>query len=267
MFRLLSNDEKVKISPGLRNEGRFRILSDDKEVWVLKHNGNLDNEKRDLLGFLLGKDFCNIAKVRLLNERELEGIKQFASTRESFNINNTFLVRLAHSYNPEEFPCKILEEAVASELVYSVWIRRRDAHIDNRVYSKGIPIFFDFHVAFLGESDLFDINIFLSQTQDYGRAGLWRVKIWSSFLEQFIGTIHPNTIGSFHFINNMDSFYQYIDKSKTKLKEKVTNQIESCVQSVKFDSTREIEIINFLKKNLLTLDNDIDKMIEIIRQD
>lgn len=265
MFRLLSNDERVKIASVLQNEGRFGMLTDGERMWVLKHNGNPDSEKRDLLGFLLGKDFGNIAEVKLLTEQELENIKQFVTRPDALSVNNTFLVRLAHSYSAEELPCKTIEEAVATELVYSVWIRRRDAHIDNRVYVKGIPIFFDFHVAFLGETEIADINVFFSQTQDYGRAGLWRVEVWHSFLGQFTGAIHPNAIGAFHFVNNMVYFYQQVEKSKTVLKEKVANQIESCIRQVRFESTKEMEIINFLKKNTETLDDDVDKMLEIIK--
>ena len=177
------------------------------------------------------------------------------------------MVRLAHSYSIEELPNKTLEEAVATELVYSVWVRRRDAHTENRVYVKGIPIFFDFHVAFLGEPNLSDINVFFSQTEDYGRAGLWRVKTWGDFLKQFTGSIHPNAIGPFHFVNDTESFYQHVKLTKTKLKEKVSSKIDDYVQRVKFDSVREAEIIKFLKKNLETLDQDVNKMVETIRQD
>lgn len=237
-----------------------------QKSWVIKHSGNEDFAKRDLLGFLLGKDFCNISEVKTLSEQELENTKQFSFPSEYFNSSNTILVRLAHSYVIEELPCKTLEEAVASELVYSVWIRRRDAHTENRVYVKGIPMFFDFHVAFLGEPNLSDIDVFFSQTQDYGRAGLWRVKTWNDFLNQFTGSIHPNAIGSFHFINDTDSFYRCVDSNKVKLKEKVSSKIDDCVQQVKFDTAREAEIKAFLKRNLETLDSDINKMIGIIQQ-
>lgn len=267
MFQLLSQEQRSTIASSLFNEWRFRMVTDDNKVWVIKHSGNEDFAKRDFLGFLLGKDFCNISEVKTLNEQELENIKQFSSNNEYFNTNNTILVRLAHSYSIEELPCKTLEEAVASELVYSVWIRRRDAHIDNRVYFNGIPLFFDFHVAFLGEQNLSDINTFFSQKDDYGRAGLWRVKIWGDFLEHFTGAIHPNALGSFHFINDWDSFYGQIQKVKTTLKERAKNQIEGSVRAAKFSNDREVEIINFLKKNLETLDNDIAKMLEIIKQD
>ncbi len=267
MYRLLSSEEKARIAKGLLNEGRYRIITDGEKIWVLKHNNYQDCEKRDLLGFLLGKDFFNIAEVMLLNAQQLEEIKQFAYSNESFTVNNTFLVRLAHSYLPQELPCKTLEEAVATELVYSILIRRRDAHIDNRAYVKGIPIFFDFHIAFLGELDLADINVFFSQTQDHGRAGLWRVKVWKDFLAQFTGAINPIEIGAYHFVNDLNAFYQYVEESKTILKDRIANQIEGLVRQVNFANTTETQVVDFLKRNLDTLDSDISKMLEIVGKD
>jgi len=267
MYRLLSSEEKARISKGLLNEGRYRIITDEENFWVLKHNSYQDCEKRDLLGFLLGKDFFNIAEVILLNDQQLEEIKQFVYPGELFTVNNTFLVRLAHSYSPRALLCKTLEEAVATELVYSLWIRRRDAHIDNRTYIKGIPIFFDFHIAFLGESDLADINVFFSQTQDHGRAGLWRVKVWKDFLAKFTGAINPIEIGAYHFVNDLNSFYQHVEKSKTILKEKIVNQVEACVRQVNFANTTETQVIEFLKRNIDTLDADIKQMFEVVGKD
>lgn len=266
MYRLLTNEEKIKISPELNNSP-FKVITDEEKIWVLKHNNNTDGEKHDLLGFLLGKDFCNVTEVKLLNEQELENIKQLTTPQESFNVNNTFLVRLAHSYVLEELPCKLLEEAVATELVYSTWIRRRDAHVDNRVYVKGIPIFYDYHVAFLGESDLKDVNIFFAQTSDHGRAGRWRVKVLSDFLTRLTRGITKLEMGAYHYVDALDSFYQYVEKSKILLRERLANQIETRVKQVNFDSNSEVGITDFLKKNVETLDADVNKMIEIIKKD
>lgn len=267
MYRLLTNEEKIKISPDLNNSP-FRVITDGGKIWVLKHNNNTDREKRDLLGFLLGKDFCNLTEVKLLNEQELENIKQFANGQESFNINNTFLVRLAHSYSLEKLPCKLLEEAVASELVYSTWIRRRDAHVDNRVYVKGIPLFYDYHVAFLGEPDLADIIVFFTQTSDYGRAGRWRIKLLNDYLTQLTRGISKVEMGAYHFVNDLDSFYQHVEKSKAFLKEKVTSQIENLVQQAKFTSTIEkycTEKKITLPKDFLSKINELKKEISDFR--
>lgn len=263
MFKLLQNEEKATISAGLINS-TFRIVSNGSNNWVLKHNNNPDGEKRDLLGYLLAKDFANVVEIKLLSVAELQDINQFALTQEVFTINNTFLVRLADNYSPGELNCKSLEEAVAMELVYSVWIRRRDAHVDNRVYVSGIPVFYDYHVAFLGEPDLADINVFFSQLSDYGRAGRWRVRLLRDFLTQLTRGINKNQLGAYHYVTDLNSFYDKVENSKTVLREKVRNQIDSIVSSVQFSQNIETQIIAFLKKNLETLDSDVSRMLEVV---
>ena len=264
MFRLLSSQERSQIAPGLGNEIPFRVISDGKRVWVIKHRPRINCGKRNLLGYLLGHDFCNVCEVKLLNKESLEELKQFAYPHESFNTSNTFLVRLAQTYSLGELPCKTVEEAIATELVYSIWIRRRDTTLDNRVYLKGVPIFFDFHIAFLGEEDLADINVFFSQTQDHGRAGLWRIIAWNDFPAQFTGEINPIQVGTTHFINSEASFYQQVDKSKTILKRELANKIETIVNKVSFSSEVEEQIINFLINNLNTLDSDVNRMLGVL---
>lgn len=263
MFKLLQNEEKATISIGLINSP-FRIVSNGSKNWVLKHNNNPDSEKRDLLGYLLAKNFANVVEVKLLPAADLQEIKQFALPQEAFALNNTFLVKLAHSYRANELNCKSLEEAVAMELVYSVWIRRRDAHVDNRVYVDGIPVFYDYHVAFLGEPDLADINVFFSQLSDYGRAGRWRVKLLGDFLTQLTRGINKNQLGAYHYVTDLNSFYEKVENSKAVLREKVRDQIDSIVSSVQFSQDAETQIIAFLKKNSDTLDADVSRMLEVV---
>lgn len=264
MFRQLTQEERIKIAECLRNEGRFRIVTDGGKIWVIKHNHHQDSEKRDLLGYLLGKDFLNVAEVKLVTNPEVESLKLLLGSSE-IRKDDTFLVRLAHSYTLQEIPCRTVEEATAAELVYSVWIRRRDPHIDNRVYIEGVPIFFDFHIAFLGEPELADATNFFSQTSDYGRAGLWRVKKWGPFLQEFTGAIHPNTIGAFHFVHDLDSFSQYIEKGKDTIRTKIAPKAEALVHSVNFSPEVTTQIIEFLKRNLGTLDTDVNRMIEVVK--
>lgn len=263
MFKLLQNEKKATTSIGLINSP-FRIVSDGSNNWVLKHNNNPDGEKRDLLGYLLAKDFANVVEIKLLSLAELEDVKQFATPQEVFTLNNAFLVKLAHSYSLDELNCKSLEEAVAMELVYSVWIRRRDAHVDNRVYVGGIPVFYDYHVAFLGEQDLADINVFFSQLSDYGRAGRWRVKLLGDFLTQLTRGINKNQLGAYHYVTDLNSFYKKVENSKAVLREKARDQIDSIVSLVQFSQDAETQIIAFLKKNLDTLDADVNRMLEVV---
>ena len=75
-----------------------------------------------------------------------------------------------------ELPYQTLEDAVAAELVYSLWARRRDTHVDNRAYVDGIPIYFDHEICFLAEPHFVHATAFFEALNDYGHAGFWRVK-------------------------------------------------------------------------------------------
>ncbi|MFQ5452547.1 MAG: hypothetical protein ACE5DQ_03230, partial [Candidatus Paceibacterota bacterium] len=112
-YKLLTQKEKIEISPELLNENRYRIVSDKDKYWVMKHSSNEYSNKRDYLGYLLGKKFCNVAEVRLIDNAQLENLKQYAQNGEYFTTDNTCLVRLAHSYSVHELVCKSLEEAIA----------------------------------------------------------------------------------------------------------------------------------------------------------
>ena len=74
-------------------------------------------------------------------------------------------------------------------------------------------------------------------------------------------------MGAYHYVNDLASFYQLIEKSKTTLREKVPNQLEKLVRQAKFTNTTETQIINLLKGNLTTLDGDVSKMLEIVGKD
>ena len=188
--------------------------------------------------------------------------------KETFTKNNTFLRRLAQSYTKEELVCKTIEEAIARELVFSTWIRRRDAHVDNKAYTDGIPVFYDFHVAFLGGPELADTTTFFSQTSDWGRAGRWRLKHLPDYLTQFTrGGLKKAEWGAFQYVNDIERTITLIKESKQILRERVENKIDTTVSQVQFESALQTQISNLLKKNLENLDTDIDKMLEVLMKE
>jgi len=165
-----TDDERVKCAPELVGK-KHVVVKGEKKLWVVKHKpGSKDEEKRDLLAYLLGHQFANVAEVKLLDSSEHSQIKNLSNKGENSLVTNTFIIRLGGSYSTHELPCKTLEQAVANELIYSLWIRRRDTHANNRAYTdKGIPVFFDHQTAFLGEPKS-DINTFFSRSGE-GHAG------------------------------------------------------------------------------------------------
>lgn len=264
-YILLSDDDRKRFA--LELVGKEHILVKDSEkVWVVKHKpSSVNEEKRDALGFLLGREFANVAEVKILNQEEHKEIQSLTSKDESSTPENTFLVRVAGSYSTDELPCKTLEQATAIELVYSIWIRRRDTHVDNRVYLDAIPIFFDFQTAFLGEPHLADINTFFSiPPTDYGQAGAWKVKLLKKWLTKLTrGEGHKPIMGGYHYVNNIEEFEKEVKKAIDVIKTKTDkNTWEKMIVDVGFASPDRENISIFLGTNLENLERDVSLMLK-----
>lgn len=264
-YTLVSDEDIKKYAPELLGQGHF-VVSGDGKLWRVKHKpGSVDDEKRDLLGYLLGCKFANVAEVKLLTPQEHEQIKILTDKDKNSLPTNTFLVRLAGTYSPEELLCKTLDEAVATELVYSTWIRRRDTHVLNRAYVGGIPVFFDFQTAFLGEKELADIKIFFSEPPaDYGRASAWRVRESSDIITTSQARAGDNRV---HCVRDLPAFKKQIDFAVIKLRDNLKEGWEDFISQAGFNSHQKDEIVNFLKRNLESLEEDLKLMQEIIFKD
>lgn len=172
---------------------------------------------------------------------------------------------LRGSYSLDELPCKTIEKAVAMELVYSTWIRRRDTYADNRVYISGIPIFFDHQTAFLSESKYAHTTAFLKFNPDYGHPFFWRVKQISGVMttERARG-VNRQEDKAHHYVNDLDLFKDELDHAEKTLVEAIPQNLKSLIRSTGFDDLFVDIINNFLLNNLHTLPNDCRQMKEII---
>lgn len=262
-YKLVSQENRAKYAPELAGSGHI-LVEDGEKFWVVKHTpGLVDIEKRELLGYLLGHRFANVAEVRLLDgENELRQIRSLSSRGEESNSSNTFLIRLARSYTVDELPCKTPDQAVARELVYSTWIRRRDTHADNRVYVEGVPIFFDHHVAFLAEPHNAEIaNFFNLQPPDYGHAGAWRVRERKERITTLEARAGNKT---YHYVDSLDGFKKEVGAARLGLVSVLPKQWEDLIAKVGFTDPKRGETVDFLKRNLEAIDNDLKIMEGVI---
>jgi len=264
-YLLISEEDRLKYAPELYGRGHI-LVTDGQKIWVVKHKpGTVNEEKRDLLSYLLGKDFANIAEVKLLNPEEHQQICALSHKGEDSTPGNTFLVRLGGSYSLNELPCKTVEKSVATELVYSTWIRRRDTHADNRVYISGIPIFFDHQTAFLSESKYAHTTAFLKINPDYGHPAFWRVKqISGAMTTEKSRGVEKQEDKAHHYVNDLDLFKEKLNNAEKLLKEIISQDLKSLIKSAGFDDISADVINNFLLNNLYTLPNDLKQMKEII---
>lgn len=262
-YSLAIDEDKAKYAPELVGSKHI-LVNDGEKYWVRKHkSGSVDEEKRDYLGYLLGKGFANVAEVRLLNQEELNQIVNLAPTEGLATTGNTFLVRLGGSYSLSELPCKTPEEAVATELVFSLWIRRRDTHERNRVYVENIPVFFDFETAFLGQKELSDINSFFSELGKEGHANRWRVR---ETKENMTTIKSRQTVIDHHYVSNIEVFKHQVQLAVAKLQMIASTVQEDTLKKAGFVDSKKDEITVFLKRNFETLDDDVKMMQQVIFQ-
>lgn len=129
---------------------------------------------REILASKLGAGLVNIAQavtstgvgtVTLLDGTQIDVASAPGSS----------LVRVIQCYEPAEFPDSDLELALAGELVFSAWVRRRDMHSWNRAYVDGVPGFFDHHAAFDAEPENDDLTAFFRAGDNAGYAGNLRM--------------------------------------------------------------------------------------------
>lgn len=264
-FDLPSTEELAELASHLLPQ----VVKGDGKFWFVKYRaGSRDLEKRDMLAYLLGKDICNICEVKLISDDELQSIKGKLSLSEDSDKNNTFLIRLAGSYSITDLPCKTIEEAVARELVFSVWIRRRDTHSLNRVYIDGIPVFFDHETAFLAEGGRWaHSTMFFRDNPDYGHPGYWRIKTLptSEKMETMKSRNTPNQNDrAHHYVYNIEEFKNQIPIAEERVRDIASSDLRDQIIKAGFNQNDTEHIYNFLKNNLVTLSSDIEQLKEII---
>lgn len=157
-----------------------RLVRHDGALWFVKsgYEKHPGARERDRLGYLLGRDLANVAEVRCVDADGLDALRAMDMDLHPYvHPEHVWLSRFAPDYAGTPLRCASLEHAMAAELVYSLWIRRRDAHAFNRSFVEGLPIFFDHETAFLGEPDLVHAERFFREGPNPGYAGLWRIAV------------------------------------------------------------------------------------------
>lgn len=260
-YRLCTLDESRKYAP----EVRGNVVFNGNKYWIVKNVGISTGEERiEFLAFNLGYKIANIAEVKLLNDEEMKKIRGLID--EDFSGKVSYLIRLGGSYSLNDLPIKDLEEAVAMELVFSLWTMRRDAHARNREYVEDrIPIFFDHGTSFLREPTLLDIEKFFKHSGE-GHAGSWRVIERSGRSITTAQAREKNV--DFHYVNSISKFIQALDYLKKEFRNKVPLSWKQTVLLSNMTHYSPVaEIVDALESNLNTIDKRIERMKGVIFQD
>jgi hypothetical protein len=157
------------------NGDRLRLVLRNQEAWVIKRSPTERDLRRELLLCSLARDLVNAAEVIRVSFSDIHHLLQMGLVDDRASPDNTLLIRLAQGYVAAELPLRDIDTATAGELVFSLWVRRRDAHSHNRAYTPdGLPVFFDLHASLDYEPWLRDCRTFFSRNVR-GYAGGWRV--------------------------------------------------------------------------------------------
>lgn len=260
-FRLLTPEEHNKIPSNLSSN----LVVQDNKFWYVKLTPDI---QRPYLGYLLGRNFCNIAETKLLTDEETAEIKILLNLPIDAVKNNLILVRIGRTHQLKELPCQTLEKAVANELVYSIWIRRRDTHALNREYlPEGVPVFYDFHIAFLWELKWIHSTLFFRDNPDYGHPPSWRLKeIKEQMTTERARDVITQSSLAWHYVNNINKFIEELSKAEENITKIASTDIHNVIAMAGFDTNSAEMIEDFLKRNLITLNSDIEEMKRIILQ-
>ncbi len=144
-------------------------------------------------------------------------------------------VRIAQQYTPGELPITDLDAAVAAELVFSLWIRRRDTHAFNSVFVAGIPVFFDHHIAFaIEEPENRDLAGFFKDRGPGGSACRWRVvpvPASMPMVTRAMRRVNHETGYAIHGVRSPRSFREAVDEWVARIRSWDLSDVESVIHS------------------------------------
>jgi hypothetical protein len=170
---------------------------------------------RELLAWRLASGWLNIAEV-VQPQEVTDGTTPTGEPHGSFSKP---LIRLGQTYEVGELIVKDNDAAIAGELAFCLWVRRRDPHAWNRVYVGGVPVFFDQHVAFNTRS----LDEFFEPGGDGSHPSRWRVRTFPT--ADFVPTTQgerdaarpiASEIG-LHRVHNQDDFQRGFDDALTHI--------------------------------------------------
>ena len=249
------------------------LVGHEGQVWLVKSN-TLEQKRRNLLGWFLGRAIANVAEVKELDESEFSELRcSGVELPAHATARDSYLVRFAPCYSADELPRGDLDSAMASELVFSMWIRRRDAHSYNRSFVKGVPVFYDPGTAFWGEKDLVRTDRFFREGPDPGFAGLWRLKIDS---DQVASTATWRRHERARFtedqgepvnllpIHDKARFLAELNGARDRIKSLRPLFLKSCVRKAGYRFLAAAAVYWFLRFTQRTIDKDLVRLKSVL---
>jgi hypothetical protein len=241
------------------------VMSCNEKTWLVKSLPNdPESKNRELLAFLLGGYWLNIPEVRLLSAEEFQELRQkLVGLDENASEQNTYLVRLVQDYRETDLPVQDLDSSMASEIAFSCWILRRDAHASNRAFVQGIPMFFDFHISFGVEAEGF-----FRGGPDAGYVENWR--LWQIESDNMLCDIEllrrlelDKKTAAIPFVNK-SHFEATLSRVTGFIRDLDQKYLFETIKKAGFSEERCLQINRILQESSANIDSSIDRVLSII---
>jgi hypothetical protein len=258
------------------NFGRMhknRLFRTKGKLWYLKHlpHGAIELQ-RELLGSLLAQQWSNVAEVHCLEDDDVIALQQLQIPYPGhIEKTNSALVRFAADYeNEADLPISDNDTALAAELVFSLWIGRRDAHAFNRFQLGTTSIFFDHGAAFSCAPALQHNNSFFSGGTDSGWPKFWRlvevptVPDSLSHRHSESSSFSTNLPHVTFYVTSIDGFLDSVKHFYSHVTGLSDTFIWSCLEDCYFNSTEQDRVYTMLQHSRATLNHSIKLATEIM---
>lgn len=251
--------EQYKSELKNHNQEPCSVVRFDNKLWCVKKCEDNHARNRELLLYSLGRGLVNVAEIRALTSDEFAVVKEMVVLREGAVFQNTLMSRLVQDYSKDELPLKGLDDAVAGELVFSLWVRRRDAHDYNHWYTKEfLPVFYDLSASLdYGHERFNDVNIFF-ENHDCGYAGAWRVRERNGSF-----AVRGSSANCVHPIDSISGFKRAVG-SVTRSIASRRFELKDLVENAGFTGADIETQVRFLETTKTSLYEDVSKMLQVV---
>lgn len=242
-----------------------RVVRHDGKHWLVK-SAPRGRGAREALACALGRGWLNIPEILRIDAEPLRG---FARRLPGLDLdrNDAWLVRLAQDHHVDELPLRTLAEAVAGELVFSLWIRRRDAHGFNRALVGGVPMFFDFGAALDAEPENVSLDRFMRAGADPGYVCNWRLLPLRDGEPLDLARLREterNRPLTLHPVRNRLHFERAIDRHAARIKGTVPETWRAELGRLDLGAAEAARLDRLLLTSQRTLDDAVGRMRELL---
>lgn len=244
------------------NGTRLPVVTFRGQPWAVK-SAEPDALQRELFVHSLARGLVNVAELRALRAGQVGHLRSLGVAAPGSVPANTLITRLAQSYSVDDLPQRSLNEAAAGELVFSLWVRRRDADVWNRSYTGAqLPVFYDLAASLDFDHRLRSIDRFFANDK-YGYAGSWRVRVRPPEQLDTVRLREARDHGV--FVDDIDGFVDAVRAMRDRIAS-TRFEIRRLLLKAGYSPVHVDELEDFLRGTTSSLEADTEKLLEVVLQ-